>query len=239
MEFRIADTFTDSLARLTGDEQKAAKTTAFDLQSNLVRPGLQLHKLDRARDPNFWSVRVSRDLRMIVHRTQNSLMLCYVDHHDNAYHWAERRKLETHPKTGAAQLVEVRETVREITVPVYVATEQQVSPKPPLFADTDESDLLGYGVPTEWLNDVRNANEDSLLELAEHLPSEAAEALLELAVGGTPPITCGQLPLPTPSSTPTRNVVSASCTTSKSWSAPSNSPGRSGRCSCIRRSGKS
>jgi len=32
MEFRIADTFTDSLARLTGDEQKAVKTTTFDLQ---------------------------------------------------------------------------------------------------------------------------------------------------------------------------------------------------------------
>ena len=31
MEFRIADTFTDSLAKLTGDEQKAVKTTAFDL----------------------------------------------------------------------------------------------------------------------------------------------------------------------------------------------------------------
>ena len=32
MEFRIADSFTDSLARLTSDEQKAVKTTAFDLQ---------------------------------------------------------------------------------------------------------------------------------------------------------------------------------------------------------------
>jgi len=27
MEFRIADTFTDSLAKLTGEEQKAVKTT--------------------------------------------------------------------------------------------------------------------------------------------------------------------------------------------------------------------
>ena len=33
MDFRIADTFTGSLARLTGDEQKAVKTTAFDLQA--------------------------------------------------------------------------------------------------------------------------------------------------------------------------------------------------------------
>ena len=31
MEFRIANTFTASLGRLTADEQKAAKTTAFDL----------------------------------------------------------------------------------------------------------------------------------------------------------------------------------------------------------------
>ncbi len=43
MEFLIADTFTDSLARLTGDEQKAAKTTAFDLQMNPVNPGMALH----------------------------------------------------------------------------------------------------------------------------------------------------------------------------------------------------
>src|SRR5271170_2888524 len=57
MEFRIADTFTDSLARLTGDEQKAGKTTAFDLQLNPAAPGLKFHKLDKARDKNFWSVR--------------------------------------------------------------------------------------------------------------------------------------------------------------------------------------
>jgi mRNA-degrading endonuclease RelE of RelBE toxin-antitoxin system len=58
MEFRIADTFTDSLARLTGEEQKAVKTTAFDLQMNLENPGLKLHKLGKAKDKNFWSVRM-------------------------------------------------------------------------------------------------------------------------------------------------------------------------------------
>jgi hypothetical protein len=50
MEFRIADTFTDSLARLTGEEQKAVKTTAFELQLNPVSHGLSLHRLDRAKD---------------------------------------------------------------------------------------------------------------------------------------------------------------------------------------------
>jgi hypothetical protein len=32
VEFRIADTFTASVARLNSVEQKAVKTTAFDLQ---------------------------------------------------------------------------------------------------------------------------------------------------------------------------------------------------------------
>ena len=85
MEFRIADTFTDSLARLTGEEQKAVKTTAFDLQLNPASPGLSFHRLDKAKDKNFWSVRVGSDIRLIVHRSESSLLLCYVDHHDNAY----------------------------------------------------------------------------------------------------------------------------------------------------------
>ncbi|AGA92084.1 DNA/RNA helicase, superfamily I [Thioflavicoccus mobilis 8321] len=187
MDFVIADTFTASLARLTSDEQKAVKTTAFDLQINPANPGMSLHKLDRARDQRFWSVRVSADLRLILHRTDASLMLCYVDHHDRAYRWAERRKLETHPTTGAAQLVEIRERVEEITIPRYVeATGVTAAPKPPLFSGLSDDALLGYGVPAEWLADARAANEDSLMDLVDHLPAEAGEALLELATGGKP-----------------------------------------------------
>ncbi len=186
MDFLIADTFSDSLARLTGDEQKGVKTTAFDLQMDPSRPGLSFHKLDRARDKNFWSVRVNSDIRIIVHRTSSSLLLCYVGHHDRAYDWAERRKLETHPKTGAAQLVEIREEVREIVVPVYVQEEVQAPKKPAPLRDRSADELLGYGVPAEWVEDVKAADEDELLELSEWLPAEAAEAVLELATGGVP-----------------------------------------------------
>ena len=191
MDFRIADTFTDSLARLTGEEQKVVKTTAFDLQLNPANPGFSFHKLEKARDKNFWSVRVGSDIRLIVHKSDASLLLCYVGHHDKAYDWAERRRLETHPKTGAAQLVEIRETVKEVVVPVYIQTELAAAPKPtvkkkPVFAGTSDDELLGYGIPAEWLNDVKKATEDTLLALTDHLPAEAAEALLELATGGKP-----------------------------------------------------
>jgi hypothetical protein len=143
-------------------------------------------------------VRVTRDIRLIVHKTEASLLLCYVAHHDDAYRWAERRKLETHPKTGAAQLVEIRETVQEFIIPKYVEVLQPSPPKPLLFAATPEDELLSYGVPVEWMSDVRLANEDSVLELADHLPSEAAEALHELAVGGIPQVTQPVAPLTSP-----------------------------------------
>ena len=197
MQFRIADTFTDSLAKLTGDEQKAVKTAAFDLQMDPARPGLKLHQVEGAKDKGFWSARVSRDIRLIVHRTASSFLLCYVDHHDAAYQWAERRRLERHPTTGAAQLVEIRETVREIPVPRYVevdvpaaarpvASGRPAPPREAVFGGASDDYLLGYGVPAEWLGDVRAATEDTLLDLADHLPAEAAEALLQIATGGSP-----------------------------------------------------
>lgn len=186
MNFLISETFTDSLARLTADEQKQVKTTVFDLQVNPANPGHSLHKLDGARDKAFWSVRVGSDLRIIVHRQEGSFLLCFVDHHDKAYHWAERRRIERHPRTGAAQIVEIRETVQEIVVPRYVEETRAPKAKPAVFAHLTVEDLLDVGVPQEWTTDVLMANEDLLLDIATHLPQEAADAVLEMATGGSP-----------------------------------------------------
>ena len=187
MEFRIADTFTDSLPRLTGAEQKAVKTTAFDLQLDPTGRGLRFHKLDRARDPNFWSVPVNSDVRLIVHRTATSVLLCYVGHHDAAYNWAERRRIERHPTTGAAQLVELPERVESYpAIAIGQPTAGMISDR--LFAGISNDTLLAYGVPSEWLDTVGQATEDTLFGIADHLPQEAAEALLNLATGGSPAI---------------------------------------------------
>ncbi|MDR1921054.1 MAG: AAA family ATPase [Candidatus Adiutrix sp.] len=187
MEFRIADTFTQSLTRLTTEEQKLVKQTAFDAQVDPSSPGLSFHKLAKAKDKDFWSLRAGADLRIIVHRSSSSLLFCYVDHHDKAYAWAERRKLEVHPQTGAAQLIELREVLREIARPVFTTPPQ--AGQPPLFSHLSDETLLRYGLPTEWLPEVQAlTSHDQLLELAGHLPAEAAEALLDLAIGRTPTI---------------------------------------------------
>lgn len=189
----LADSFTASLTKLTNDEQKQVKLTAFDLQTDPDRPGLQMHRIDASKDPNFWSVRVNRDIRIIVHKTGDSVMLAYVNHHDDAYKWAERRRIETHPRTGALQIVEVRERIEEIGLrpepPRQVELPFQVTSQPtasdlPLFARLSSEDALSIGVPADWVPDVLEASEDRFFTLANHLPQEAAEALLDYAATG-------------------------------------------------------
>ena len=188
MQFLIADSFTKALGKLTAQEQSAAKITVFDMQQDSASPGLSFHRIDKSKDPNFWSIRCNRDIRIIVHKTSNSFLVAYVDHHDDAYKWAERRRIERHPKTGAAQIVEVRERVEEIAIPTYV----QAAPEPaqpanahkPLFTKLSEDDLLSVGVPEDWLTDVSQANEENFFELTDHIPSEAAETLLDYVSSG-------------------------------------------------------
>ena len=179
MNFLIAETFTASFNRLSGLDQKAVKASIFDLQMDPSGNGLQLHRIDKSRDQNFWSARVNRDVRLIVHKTGESLLVAYVGHHDDAYGWAERRRIEAHPRTGAIQIVEVRELVEEAA-----PARPKEKPAPALFAKLDDNALLSIGVPADWLADVRIASEEGFFALAQHLPAEAAEALLEYAATG-------------------------------------------------------
>src|SRR5438093_11034312 len=85
MNFLIADTFIGRLTRLTGDDKKAAKTTAFDLQMNPSAPGLSFHKLDKAKARRFWkAVRVLRLLSEnriseVVHQARHVLVVLLTD----------------------------------------------------------------------------------------------------------------------------------------------------------------
>ncbi|MFZ4382648.1 MAG: 3'-5' exonuclease [Sandarakinorhabdus sp.] len=190
MIVRIADTFTKALGRLAADEQKQAKITAFDLQQDPSGASKAFHRVERSRDTNFWSARVSQDLRIIVHKQGDALLLAYVDHHDRAYAWAERKRLETHPRTGAAQFVEVSVVAEPAPVAPIIVQPKPTAPKPapqparyPFQGLTDDQ-LLDVGVPADWLEPVRATIEDGLFELLEKLPAEAAEALLDHATGG-------------------------------------------------------
>jgi superfamily I DNA/RNA helicase len=77
--------------------------------------------------------------------------------------------------------------VREIVIPKYVdAPPERVKAKR-LFDGVPEWVFRSHGVPLEWMDDVRAATEETLFAVAEHLPQEAAELLLNLATGAPLP----------------------------------------------------
>lgn len=193
MTLLYASTFTDALGRLSAAEQKQAKLTAFDLQLDPRGNGLQMHRIEKA--PGFWSVRVSSDIRIILYKEDNTTLLAYVDHHDAAYRWAERKRVVAHERTGAMQFVEVP-VVAGAAEPSPQTPALDASPAtpatPPLrreaaalpFSRLTDDQMLDVGVPREWLSIVRETPEDGLFDLLDHLPAEAAEALLDCATGG-------------------------------------------------------
>ena len=182
MEFRIAETFQKSLDNLTNQEQKIVKAKAFDIQLNIAGNSNQFHRLDRAKDNNFWSVRVNSDIRIIAHKSGKSVMLTYVDHHDDAYKWAANRVIRKHPRTGAAQIIEIKEATNPVSTSDN-ASHTTVNDK--LFIELDSDLLALIGVPEEFVAQVQACDEAMFFELIEKLPAEASERLIEYAAGGT------------------------------------------------------
>jgi|SRR5580658_4806944 hypothetical protein len=56
------------------------------------------------------------------------MLLCYVGHHDAAYHSARRRKLDTHPKTGAVQFIEVPDSAGDHHSQIWGGEEASAGP---------------------------------------------------------------------------------------------------------------
>ena len=183
MNFYFTKTFQDSLAKLDGQSQGLAKQAVFDFQMDPARPSFKFHRVDKALD-NFWSARVNDDIRLIVYKDGENMLLSYVAHHDKAYDWAERRKLKPHPTTGAAQFVEVVEKVEEIVRTVVTEIEEE----PPIFDKYESDYLLALGVPEEWLAPLRYVGETAFFRVVDQLPEEAAERLFALAAGQPVPI---------------------------------------------------
>ena len=106
------------------------------------------------------------------------------------YNWAERRRIEAHPRTGALQIVEVRELVEDVLPPARQGELDLTTPavvETPPFTGLSHDDLMSVGVPPDWLEAVIDASEDDFFVLVAHLPQEASQALLEYAATGRMP----------------------------------------------------
>ena len=121
----LSQDFLLQLSKLPSSVHTKVLKWAVLFQSDPRSPGINYEKIHAARDPNLKSVRIDKDWRGIVFKPESGdvYVLLYVDHHDEAYRWAERRKLAINPVTGAMQVVIVQEVVEP-------AIEASVAAKP-------------------------------------------------------------------------------------------------------------
>lgn len=182
MPFIVAQSFMKQLKRLTEREQGMVSNAVLGLQYDPTAARHNLHKVDG--NAGWWSAYVNGDLRIILRRQvggKSLMVICWADHHDAAYRWARNHVLNQHPATGAMQLVEIPEVVAEAPAPM------QAERPPCEKLGLSQDDLLAYGIPALWVEHVLHAkSEDELLEIGEHLPPDAAEAVLKIAVGEKP-----------------------------------------------------
>ena len=193
----LSNEFLLQLAKLPAKVHTKVMKWAIQFQADPKSPGINYENINGARDPNLKSVRLDGDWRGIVFKPSagDVYVLLYVDHHDDAYRWAENRKLTINPVTGAMQML----TFESVTEPppqeptstnaaagdIALVVPTAVAP-PALFAGLEARELMSLGVPQELLTFVRGiTSEDELDAKQAQLPLEAYEGLFLVAAGDT------------------------------------------------------
>lgn len=177
----ISSDFLKAFARIPQRQQAKVREFVELFRSNPAAPSINYEKIQRAKDRNVRSVRIDDAYRGIVIKPEsaNVYVLVWVDHHDDAYRWAENRLFSVHSETGSLQVLDVESIER--TLQQDALNDKRGAG---LFDSYKDRELKRVGVPEPLLPLVRSlTNEEQLDDISQYLPQEAYEALFMLAAG--------------------------------------------------------
>lgn len=172
----ISSDFLTAFAKLPRVIQSKVTEFINKFKNNPLSSGIHYEKIENAIDKKLNSVRIDDTYRGIVAREQGTgvFLLLWVDHHDEAYRWAMKKRCEVNPKTGAVQIFDVQ----------TIDTEQTSLFGSSLFAEYDDKQLLELGVPEEQLTYVRSLSDsESFYQAKDAIPHDAFEYLSWLVEG--------------------------------------------------------
>lgn len=179
----LQDTFLQSYSRIPKSEQKRIYRIIDALQDQRNSKGLNLERL-KTLDPHVYSVRLSHSYRIILVRPENEdvYLLVWVDHHDAAYKWAERKRFIPNPKTRTLQMWDLEQWN------VEKMQEKAPSPEQPaLFAHVTDEQLLELGVIQDYIPIIRNIYTREDFKIYKPIfPKDTAEYLEFIAQGDDP-----------------------------------------------------
>jgi hypothetical protein len=190
----LSQDFLTKLAKLPAAAQSSVAKWVLKFQQDPTSTGINYEAIRTARDKNLKSVRIDQNYRGIVFRPPSGdlFILLHVDKHDDAYRWAEGRKLAVNPATGAIQVVNLEAAEAVVSAPADAPT---VSPTtlasspanaPGLFGAFSDEQLVQIGTPPDLVSLVRSMTSESDLDASQAvLPVEAYEGLFLLAAGDT------------------------------------------------------
>ena len=172
----ISSDFLTAFARLPRSIQGKVTEFVNKFRNDPNSPGINYEKLANGADNKIYSVRIDDTYRGIVVRQKESgvYLLLWVDHHDEAYQWAARKRCDVNPKTGAIQVYDVQTVVEE----------RIIKAEEPIFACATKEQLLKLGVPEVQVEYVKSfTNKDEFHQAEGTIPADVYEYLSWIAEG--------------------------------------------------------
>lgn len=172
----ISSDFLSSFAALPRQVQKKVTEFINKFKTNSKSSGINLEKIKDGTDKNMCSVRIDNTYRGILVRPEESnvYLLLWVDHHDEAYEWARRKRCEINKRTGSIQIFDVKD------IPETQAADNSTG----IFDAITDEELLSLGVPESLCDFIRSLKtQESFNENIASLPHDIAEPLSWIADG--------------------------------------------------------
>ena len=175
--------FLDAFSQLP--KQIQSKTSAFiqKFKQNPTASGLNYEVIRNAADPNLKSVRVDQAYRAIIRKPDkgNAYLLLWVDKHDDAYTWAQKKICKINPESGALQIIDVEAAA---ALESELISQQPKTKAKGRFDEIRDRHLLRLGIPEEMIGAARAVvTDDDVDKFIDRLPEEAVDAVLMLASG--------------------------------------------------------
>lgn len=176
MEVRITEDFFDALGKLNGNEIKKASKTIMSIKRDSEAGGLRAHKIEHPCGA-IVSYSVNMDVRIIAYQKNQCVIFLYIDHHDNAYHWAENRNIFIGPNND----IRIVTTIDNTTPPIAFEALLPYSNKKVVRAE----------ITSDMIEDLRNMNSDEeLFTYIESQPLELQEKLFDIAMKALKAASC-------------------------------------------------
>lgn len=175
MQVALSEDFMEALGKLNGNEIKKASKTIMAVKKESDAKGLRAHKIEHPCGA-IVSLSVNMDVRIIAHQKDSTITFLYIDHHDDAYNWIQKRNVFCGPN-GDMRIVS---TLKEKAPLAYEA-----------FVPYAHAKKKAEKITTEMVEAIREINSDEeLFFYIETQPEEIQEKLFDMAMNSLKAKSC-------------------------------------------------